>query len=166
MAPAIRQATVRDAAELARLLTQLGHPTDAARIEAFWDAWAAEGNAAYVAEGEGGALAGVITTHRMLVLHRPHPVGRVTSLVVEESLRGQGIGRALMAAAERALREAGCGLVEITSNVKRADAHAFYESLGYERTSVRMARAVTPPSAHAAPPPASTAASRDRAARS
>lgn len=140
MAPVIRLATVRDAPELARLLTQLGHPTDAARVERCWDAWSAEGNAAYVAEGEGGALAGVLTTHRMVVLHRPKPVGRVTSLVVEESLRGRGIGRALMAAAEQALRDSGCGLVEITSNVKRADAHAFYESLGYERTSVRLAR--------------------------
>jgi GNAT superfamily N-acetyltransferase len=136
----IRPATVGDAAELARLLTQLGHPTDAARVEAFWDAWAAEGNVAYVAEGEGCAIEGVLTTHRMLVLHRPKPVGRITSLVVEESRRGRGIGRALMAAAEEALRAAGCGLVEITSNVKRADAHAFYESLGYERTSVRLAR--------------------------
>jgi hypothetical protein len=43
-------------------------------------------------------------------------------------------------AAEKALAEAGCGLVEVTSKVRRADAHRFYERLGYERTSVRLAR--------------------------
>ena len=38
------------------------------------------------------------------------------------------------------LRAAGCGLVEVTSNAKRLRAHAFYERLGYERTSHRFAK--------------------------
>ena len=138
----IRPATVRDAAELARLLTQLGHPTDVARVERCWDEWAAEGNAALVATHADGTLAGVITVHHMLVLHRPRPVGRLTALVVDASVRGQGIGRALVAAAEEWLARAGCALLEVTSNVRRADAHAFYERLGYERASVRFAKSL------------------------
>ena len=135
---AIRRATVADAAEVARLFTVLGHPTTAEEAAARWPRWAAEGNAAFVADGNDGRLAGVITTHRTTVLHRPKPVGRITSLVVDEALRGQGLGKALVAAAEVALKEAGCGLLEITSNLRRADAHAFYERLGYERTSLRL----------------------------
>ena len=138
LARAIRPATERDAPELARLLTSLGHPTDVARIAAQWSEWAAAGNSALVADGADGALAGVATLHRMVVLHRPHPVGRITALVVDAPVRGRGIGRALVAAAEAALAAAGCGLLEITSNVRRADAHAFYERLGYERTSYRF----------------------------
>jgi GNAT superfamily N-acetyltransferase len=52
------------------------------------------------------------------------------------------LGRALVAAAESELAARGCGLLEITSNSKRTDAHAFYESLGYERTSVRLAKTI------------------------
>jgi GNAT superfamily N-acetyltransferase len=74
------------------------------------------------------------------VLHRPKPVGRITALVVDAPVRGQGIGRALVAAAEEALARAGCGLLEITSHERLVDAHAFYERLGYQRTSVRLAK--------------------------
>lgn len=138
--PAIRRATAADAPELARLLTSLGHPTAAVTIEAHWDEWEAAGNTALVAERPDGTLSGVATLHHMLVLHRPRPVGRITALVVDAPVRGQGIGRALVAAAEEVLTSVGCGLLEITSNLRRADAHAFYEHLGYERTSFRFAR--------------------------
>lgn len=140
---AIRRATERDARELARLLTALGHPTAAERVAARWADWAAAGNSALVAAAR-GALVGVATLHQMVVLHRPKPVGRVTALVVDAPLRGQGIGSALVAAAEEALAQAGCGLLEITSNARRVDAHAFYERLGYERTSLRFVKTLAP----------------------
>ena len=59
-------------------------------------------------------------------------------MVVAEAERGRGIGAALVAEAERRLGARGCGLVEVTSNQKRLRAHAFYEKLGYERTSYRF----------------------------
>jgi GNAT superfamily N-acetyltransferase len=142
--PAIRPATEDDAPELSRLLTALGHPTTVAAITTHWAEWAGAGNSALVAGRSDGTVAGMATLHRMLVLHRPKPVGRITALVVDAPDRGQGIGRALVAAAEAALAAAGCGLLEITSNVRRTDAHAFYERLGYERTSVRFAKTLAP----------------------
>ena len=59
-------------------------------------------------------------------------------LVVAETQRGEGIGTALVEAVESRLRKAGCGLVEVTSNMKRMRAHAFYDGLGYQRTSYRF----------------------------
>jgi GNAT superfamily N-acetyltransferase len=74
------------------------------------------------------------------VLQRPRPVGRITALVVDARMRGRGVGRTLVAAAERTLLNAGCGLLEITSNVRLVEAHAFYAHLGYEQTSFRFAK--------------------------
>ncbi len=137
----IRLATIGDALELSRLISPLGYPVGAEAIVRSWRAWEMEGNSALVVEGP-GSLLGVVTLHRMTVLHRPKPVGRITSLVVDPGARRRGLGRALTLAAEDAFCRAGCGLVEVTSHMRRTEAHSFYEHLGYERTSFRFAKAV------------------------
>jgi GNAT superfamily N-acetyltransferase len=63
-------------------------------------------------------------------------------MVVDEALRGGGIGARLVRAAEEALAAQGCHMVEVTSHVRRTEAHRFYERLGYEKTSVRLAKAL------------------------
>lgn len=141
----VRAAAVSDASELARLLTLLGHPTAAEDITQRWSDWHTAGNSALVVPAAVGGLAAAVTLHRMTVLHRPHPVGRITALIVDEPGRGRGMGRTLVGAAEAALAEAGCGLLEITSNVRFALAHTFYEHLGYQRTSVRFAKTLVAP---------------------
>ena len=100
---------------------------------------AAEGRVVLVAE-LGGAVIGCLSTSVMRVLHRPAPVGRISMMVVDEALRGRGIGAGLVRAAEDALATQGCYMVEVTSHERRTEAHRFYERLGYERTSVRLAR--------------------------
>lgn len=63
-------------------------------------------------------------------------------LIVTAHARGRGIGSALVAAAEARLSGCGCKLIEVTSNIKLAEAHLFYERLGYEQTSYRFAKEV------------------------
>ena len=138
----IRRATNQDAAELARLITSLGHKTTAEAAAERWPVWRGAGNIALVAGKTDGTLAGVATLSRMFVLHRPKPVGRITALVVDARWRGKGIGRALVAAAEEALAHEGCGLLEITSHLRLAEAHEFYKHLGFRPTSVRFAKDV------------------------
>ena len=140
--PSIRPATVADAAELARLISPLGYPITAADVAAIWEAWQAQGNLALVVQGE-RSLLGVVTLHRTYVLHRARPVGRITALVVDSPARRQGLGRALVAAAERTLARDGCGLLEVTSHVRRKEAHAFWKHLAYERTSFRFAKTLS-----------------------
>jgi GNAT superfamily N-acetyltransferase len=134
-----RLATKEDAPEIARLLTELGHAASAGSVKDVWDLWVFEGNSAYVA-AINDKLLGLATMHRMIVLHRPKPVGRITALVVDAAYRSQGIGRALVAHAEVALAQAGCGLLEITTNPSRVEAMAFYEGIGYQRTNVRLSK--------------------------
>lgn len=142
--PLIREATEHDAPELARLLTALGHATDARALRERWQPWCNEGNTALVVARPDGSLSGVATLHRTWVLHRPRPLGRITALIVDEPDRGTGIGRALVAGAEEWFTESGCGLLEVTSNSLRLDAHRFYQHLGYEQTSARFMKKLTP----------------------
>ena len=139
MGVTVRLAEPRDCASMAELIGQLGYSVSpeevAARLEAVHD----HGHPVFIAERH-GEIAGCLTTSVMQVLHRPAPVGRIAMLVVDETLRGQGIGSALVRAAETALAARGCALMEVTSNFKLTDAHRFYEQLGYQQTSVRLAR--------------------------
>jgi GNAT superfamily N-acetyltransferase len=60
--------------------------------------------------------------------------GQIEGVHVADGQRGQGIGRAMIAWAIEEARRAGCGLVQLTSNKRRADAIRFYRSLGFEAT--------------------------------
>jgi GNAT superfamily N-acetyltransferase len=53
---------------------------------------------------------------------------------VRNDMRSQGIGAALMGAAEGLAVERGCYRVQLTSNTKREDAHRFYRRLGYSQS--------------------------------
>jgi GNAT superfamily N-acetyltransferase len=50
--------------------------------------------------------------------------------------RGSGLGTRLIEWAVDSSRSLGCQLVQLTSDVTRADAHRFYERLGFEATHV------------------------------
>jgi GNAT superfamily N-acetyltransferase len=73
-----------------------------------------------------------------VTIHRPAPLGRITAMVVAKEAQGEGLGRMLVQAAENWMRKKGCQLVEVTSNDRRAEAHAFYRHMGFERTSIRF----------------------------
>jgi len=134
----IREAGPKDAGAIAALIVALGYDVTPAEVKRRLAALNKAGHPTLVAERDG--IAGVLTTSVTQVLHRPRPVGRISMLAVAETARGQGIGGALVAEAERRLGAKGCGLVEVTSNTRRLRAHAFYEKQGYERTSYRFAK--------------------------
>jgi len=138
----IRNATVDDAAAIAALIGQLGYDATRAEVEERLRRIEASGHAVLVAEAEAEVI-GCLSTSTMHVLHRPAPVGRISMMVVDERYRGQRIGARMVKAAERLLSANGCQLVEITSNLRRVDAHRFWERLGYERTSARFAKDVS-----------------------
>ncbi|TMJ17332.1 MAG: GNAT family N-acetyltransferase [Alphaproteobacteria bacterium] len=127
----LRDAKPGDAEALAALIAALGYEVTAAEVRK-----RLRSVEALVADK--GGIVGILSISVMNVLHRPKPVGRISMMVVAEAERGRGIGAALVAEAERRLGARGCGLVEVTSNQKRLRAHAFYEKLGYERTSYRF----------------------------
>lgn len=138
----IREAAPTDVAEIARLLDALGYPTAVETLAERFERFDGAGEQALLAEqpGSASALLGLMTLHATPVLHRDGPVGRITMLVVDPAARGRGIGRQLVAAAESWAAARGCVLMEVTSNRRLTDAHAFYERLGYESTSFRFGK--------------------------
>jgi GNAT superfamily N-acetyltransferase len=87
----------------------------------------------YVAE-QGGRVVGAYT---LAILdnfcHRGMPHGVVEDVAVDPALHRSGIGREMMAHALEVCRAKGCYKLTLSSNLKRAKAHAFYDSLGFER---------------------------------
>jgi ribosomal protein S18 acetylase RimI-like enzyme len=78
------------------------------------------------------------------------PSGKIIALVVSKKQRRSGVGRALIATAEKDFAERNVTRVALTTRFEREDAHQFYESLGYSRSGFRFAKSLTPISiAHA-----------------
>ena len=138
---AIRAAKPADSAALVDLIALLEHKVDETGVRKRTTALTRAKLPPLVATLD-KEVVGLCGVDEMTAIHRDAPVGRINILVVAKSVRGQGIGRKLVAAAEEALRKRGCGLVEITSNDRLAEAHAFYRHMGYERTSIRFCKAL------------------------
>lgn len=137
--PETREARPADASRLVELITFLGHDTDEKSLRRNLAALKKSGEPPLVAT-LGKEVVGLCGISRRIAVHRPAPIGRISVLVVAEEAQGKGIGRLLVEAAEQWMRKKGCFLVEVTSNDRRAAAHAFYRHLGYERTSIRFAK--------------------------
>jgi ribosomal protein S18 acetylase RimI-like enzyme len=135
---AVREAKPKDAEAVAALASELGFPTEAAEMKKRVARAAKSGEPVLVAERDG--VIGCLAWHVWTAIHRPRPVGRITMLVVARKARHRGAGAALLAEAEARFRKAGCGLIEVTSNVELGGAHDFYRRQGYERTSWRFAK--------------------------
>lgn len=137
--PLVRNAKFADAPELVELIAALGATIDEESVRSNLGALRKTGETPLVAT-LGNQIVGVCGIGCRIAIHRPAPLGRITALVVKEAARGSGIGRLLVEAAEQWMRRRGCCLVEVTSDDRRTDAHAFYRHLGYERTSIRFAK--------------------------
>jgi GNAT superfamily N-acetyltransferase len=128
----IRPMAVEDRPAARALLSQLGYPLgpeEFARRHGL--VMAAPEHGVLVAE-DGGWLVGLCHVYARPALDKP-PEAVVQALVVDGASRGRGVGRAMMAAAEGWAAERGFRSVALASNVVRAEAHAFYEGIGYRR---------------------------------
>jgi GNAT superfamily N-acetyltransferase len=79
----------------------------------------------------------VVGTYALLVMHnlahQGTPSAIVEDVVVSAERQSQGIGQHMMQHAQQQARLAGCYKLVLSSNQKRERAHAFYESLGFQR---------------------------------
>lgn len=140
--PLIRDARPSDAARLVELIRYLGHQIDEKSIRRNLTALKKSEESPLVAT-LGKQVVGLCGVSANVMIHREAPIGRISPLVVAEEAQGRGIGRMLVDAAEEWMRKKGCKLVEVTSNDRLAEAHAFYRHMGFERTSIRFAKTLS-----------------------
>jgi GNAT superfamily N-acetyltransferase len=142
MDPTIRDARPEDAPAIARLLTQLGYPSEEEAVESRLDRLRIVGDRIAVAELK-GAVVGLAHLQVTPAIELDRPAAKIGALVVDEAHRGLGIGRALVAAMEAEARLRGCELLYLTTSERRDDAHAFYERVGLEHTGRRYGRTLS-----------------------
>jgi len=70
--------------------------------------------------------------------------GKIVALVVSKKQRRSGVGRALIAAAEKDFAKRKVTRVSLRTRFTREEAHQFYEALGYSRTGFRFAKNLLP----------------------
>ena len=85
-----------------------------------------------------GKPVGFISMHAQRLLHHAGLVGEIQELVVQEGLRGRGIGRILF----RAARDAACALglmqLEVCCRREREHSHAFYQRMGMASSHYKL----------------------------
>jgi GNAT superfamily N-acetyltransferase len=130
----VRLASAGDAERLAVLSGQLGYPATSEEVRRRLRRLQQDGDhAVFVAELPNGHIVGWahVYLRQLLIVALRAEIG---GLVVDEEVRGCGIGRLLMRQVEGWARERGCEAVSLRSNVVRERAHVFYQQLGYENT--------------------------------
>jgi len=113
-------------------------PLPDAYFEAFDDIAAQPGNVMLVAEA-GGAIVGCLQLTIIPGLSRTGMKrGQIEGVRIAGVWRSRGVGERLVRHTIELAREAGCGLVQLTSDNTRADARRFYERLGFVASHVGM----------------------------
>ena len=141
--PVVRDATEADLPRLLELLDQLS--TDAEREDprlppaasyrtAFQEIERDPRQRLLVVEADGRIVGTAVVMILPNLSHRGRPLALVENVVVDEAERGNRYGELLMRRTVEEARAAGCYKLTLTSNKQRADAHRFYQRLGFRAT--------------------------------
>ena len=109
-------------------------PLPGVYASAFLAVEASPDNEIIVGESEGAVIACLQLTYIPGLGRKGVLRAQIEAVRVASSLRGTGLGERLMQHAIARARQRGCGLVQLTSDKERADAHRFYERLGFIAT--------------------------------
>jgi GNAT superfamily N-acetyltransferase len=127
----IRPATPDDAEAIATLFTDEGYPAGPSDIVARLERFGSDHSRVLVAEHEDAVL-GFIALHALPRLEHDDRILRILALVVDAGARERGVGKALLAEAERVAADLDVAFLEITAGHHRPEARRLYEQVGYD----------------------------------
>ena len=126
----IRKIELKDAGELCKICSEeMGYECAPALVKSKIEKLDSKREAVFVAEEE-SQLLGFIHVERYDVLYF-ESMANILGLAVKKVFQKQGLGKALLLAAENWAQENGIRLMRLNSGINRTDAHGFYEHLGY-----------------------------------
>lgn len=136
----MRDARLSDAPAVSRLIEALGYPCDIEEAERRIRRVNASPRQALVVAEWKEAVCGLIGLDFMFYLPLGRETCRITALVVDQGMRGFGVGRELLRHAETSARREHSARLELTTAASRKEAHAFYRHLGFEQSSLRFVK--------------------------
>ncbi len=148
----IRRATQADLPAIVRMLAddplgktreRYAEPLPEAYLQAFAEVEAQKGNQILVAEAKGQVIGCLQLTLIPGLTRLGMTRAQIEGARVDAGRRGERIGEKLFLDAIERARKAGCGLVQLTTDASRPDAHRFYERLGFVASHVGMKLALT-----------------------
>jgi GNAT superfamily N-acetyltransferase len=130
-----REATSGDFEDVARLYRQL-HPMDpdvrdGSDKAAFAQILASPGLHLFVLEADGAVVATTYLNVIPNLTRSASPYAVIENVVVEQALRGTGLGKRIMAGTLRAAWDAGCYKAMLMTGSRNPATHAFYNACGF-----------------------------------
>jgi len=126
----IREMTANDAAAVNTLSKQLGYPLSIGQtLQNINMVLQSKDHTAFVAEYENEIVGWIGAAQAIMIEVMPHC--EINGLVIDENHRGMGIGKLLINNVKRWAKEKGNNKIGLHCNVKRTEAHLFYQHLGF-----------------------------------
>jgi ribosomal protein S18 acetylase RimI-like enzyme len=136
----IRATEMNDAAALAQLMCELGYETTKSEMHIRLERIGNDERCRIFVAVCNGKVCGMIGTLTYPSIEHNDSSGRIVALVILRTMRRRGIGRALIASAEKDFAQREIRRIALNTQLAREEAHKFYESLGYERNGWRYVK--------------------------
>ena len=126
----VREISVKDANQINRLSEELGYPLTAEQTRRNISAVIeSKDHTAFVASYKDEVIGWVGAAHVIMLEVMPHC--EINGLVIDKQYRGQGVGKLLIDSVKEWAKGKGNHILSLHCNIKREDAHRFYEHIGF-----------------------------------
>ena len=127
----IREMIANDANAVNTLSGQLGYPLSIEQtLQNINSVLQSKDHTAFVAESENKVVGWIGASQAIMI--EVIPYCEINGLVIDQDHRGMGIGKLLVDKVKQWAREKNNNKIGLHCNVKRTEAHLFYEHLGFK----------------------------------
>ena len=134
-----RPATIKDFDHIYDFVCGLENERfDKALLRQCYDACLHTANTHYLLAVKDNTPIGYISCHGQILLHHCGLVYEIQEMYVAPEYRSKGVGKILLDALLEKIANDNYVLLEVASNMKRVDAHRFYEANGFVKTTYKF----------------------------